>query len=163
MKPGVCLFGWLLLAMACSESPGKKDEIKIAGTQNAPGPEVLSPSQKDTVPQNIQIDSVIHLSFATGSDSVTVKGHLDRRGEPVVCYLPVVQGKRLMASVTPENKKATIRFSHISLPDGTSDGPFGPVLKYKLEQRGLYKIYVGANMMAGDPASTDFVLKVKVQ
>ena len=124
---------------------------------------VSNKTPADSVPQNIQIDSVIHLSFARDSTSVTVKGHLAKRGDPIICYLPVTIGKKLAASVIPDNKKATIRFSHIYLPDGKSDGPFGNTLKYDLKQKGLYKIYIGPNMMAGDPVGSDFVLKVKVE
>jgi hypothetical protein len=123
----------------------------------------IQASQKDTVPQNIQVDSVIHLSFAPGTNSVQVKGHLDKKGEPVICFLPVVQGKKLTASVYAENKKATIRFSQVYLPDGKSDGPFGQTLSYNLPQKGLYKFHISPNKMAGDPASTDFVLNVKVE
>lgn len=150
---------------ACNDTPKVKEDMKIAGTDSMTqiADPFNNPKQTDSVPQNIQIDSVIHLSFARDSSSVAVKGHLDKRGEPVICFLPVVQGKKLTASVVPENKKATIRFSHIYLPDGKSDGPFGPTLKYKLEQKGVYKIYIGPNMMAGDPASTDFILNVRVE
>lgn len=155
----------VLLATACNNSAPSEQDLEATGNDSvAPVADDSTPvSQRDTVPQNIQIDSVIHLSFAPGTDSVSVEGHLDKRGDPVVCLLPVVQGKTLTASVIPENKKATIRFSHIYLPDGKSDGPFGPTLKYKLQQQGLYKIYVGPNKMAGDPASTDFILNVKVE
>ena len=117
----------------------------------------------DSVPQNIQVDSVIQLSFPTDSNSVTVKGHMEKRGNPVICYLPVTRGNKLTASVVPDNAKATIRFSHIYLPDGKSDGPFGNTLKYALKQKGTYKLYIGPNKMAGDPFSTDFILKIKVE
>jgi hypothetical protein len=125
--------------------------------------DTVESGQIDTVPQNIQVDSIIHLSFAPGANSVEVQGHLDKKGEPVICLLTVVQGKKLTASVTAKNEKATIRFSQIYLPDGKSDGPFGQTLTYKLAQQGLYKILISPNKMAGDPASTDFVLKVKVE
>jgi hypothetical protein len=36
-------------------------------------------------------------------------------------------------------------------------------MKYDLVQRGVYKIYISPNRMAGDPMSTDFILKVKVE
>jgi hypothetical protein len=120
-------------------------------------------STEDSVPPNIQVDSVIHLAFVPGSNAVNVKGSLDKRGDPVICYLRVVQGKTLTASVAAENEKATIRFSHIYLPDGSSDGPFGQHLKYKLHQQGVYRIYIGPNKMAGDPAGTVFNLQVKVE
>ncbi len=125
--------------------------------------QISNQASGDTVPYNIQIDSVIHLSFGKGNKSVSVTGHLDKSGEPVICLLPVGPGKELSASVIPENKNVAIRFSHIHLPDGTTDGPFGANLKYKLVNEGLYKIYIGPNMMAGKAASTDFTLNLRVE
>jgi len=165
MKAVLLVVCYILIGLACNDSP-KTDEKKseTAGDSIIPERDSFSNTTTvDSVPQNIQIDSVIHLSFAPDSTSITVKGHLAKRGDPVICYLPVTIGKKLAASVIPDNKKATIRFSHIYLPDGKSDGPFGNTLKYNLTQKGVYKIYIGPNMMAGDPFSSDFVLKVKVE
>ena len=151
--------------MACNDSP-KMDE-KEPGTASdnliLRQDTIINTNPADSVPKNIQFDSVIHLAFAPDSISVSVKGHVDKKGEPVICYLPVTVGKKLTASVVPDNKKATIRFSHIYFPNGKSDGPFGNTLKYDLTQRGTYKIYISPNMMAGDPVSSDFLLKVKVE
>lgn len=165
MKPVLLVICGVFVILACNDSP-KEDKKKSATAGDSVIHQEDSVSNKtltDSVPQNIQIDSVIHLSFARDSTSVTVKGHLAKRGGPVICYLPVTIGKKLAASVIPGNKKATIRFSHIYLPDGKSDGPFGNTLKYDLKQKGTYKIYIGPNMMAGDPVGSDFVLKVKVE
>lgn len=117
----------------------------------------------DSTPKNIQVDSVIQLDFAEDSNSLTAKGHLDKKGNPVICYLPVTKGTRLTANLIPEKANANIRFSHIYLPNGKTDGPFSPNLKYDLAQKGTYKIYIAPNRMAGEPVSTDFVLKVKVE
>ncbi len=166
MKLHLLVFLLVLTAIACNNQPQTKKERSAAVVDSIKP--ALSHVNKDTirvdsVPKNIQVDSVIHLSFAPDSFSVTVKGHLDKKGNPVICYLPVVKGRTLLASVTPENKKAAIRFSHLYFPDGKSDGPFGPTLKYKLKQEGVYKIYIGPNMMAGNPVSTDFKVNVKVE
>ena len=138
--------------------PGLVKESRTAAADS-----VVPEVKADSIPKNIQVDSVIQIAFAKDSISVTVKGHLDKKGDPVICYLPVTKGKKLTASVTPEKTKANIRFSHLYLPDGKSDGPFSPNLKYDLVQRGTYKIYICPNKMAGDPVSTDFTLKVKVE
>lgn len=155
----------VFIGMACNNSPGKHEQKSLPASDTITTPQntTSNTATKDSVPRNIQIDSVIHLAFAPDSISVTVEGHLDKRGDPVICYLPVVMGKKLTAVVVPDKAKANIRFSHIYLPDGKSDGPFGNVLKYKLTQKGIYKIYIGSNMMAGDPVSSDFILKVKVE
>ncbi len=152
-------------ALACSD-PDKKMEagqglVKEMKTDSAVTKSALIAG--DSIPKNIQVDSVIQLAFAPDSSSVNVKGHLDKKGDPVICYLPVVKGKKLTASVTPEKSKANIRFNYIYLPDGKSDGPFSPSMKYNLVQKGTYKIYIGPNRMAGDPVGTDFVLRVKVE
>lgn len=155
----------VLLIIACNDeakkaeaNPGLVKESRTASVDS-----VTAEVKVDSVPKNIQVDSVIQLAFAADSISVTVKGHLDKKGDPVICYLPVTKGTKLTASVTPEKEKANIRFSHLYLPDGKSDGPFSPNLKYDLVQRGTYKIYIGPNKMAGDPVSTDFILTVKVE
>ena len=155
----------VFLTIACNDQD-KKTEPKTT-----PVEEIKSDSSRsatavisgDSVPKNIQIDSVIHLAFATDSFSVTVKGHLDKKGDPVICYLPITKGNRLTASITPEKAKANIRFSYIYLPNGKPDGPFSPTMKYDLVQRGVYKLYISPNRMAGDPMSTDFILKVRVE
>lgn len=155
----------VFLTVACNDE-GKEVEpgpALIKESNSASIDSVTAEVKVDSVPQNIQVDSVIQLAFAKDSISVTVKGHLDKKGDPVICYLPVTKGKKLTASVTPEKAKANIRFSHIYLPNGKSDGPFSPNLKYDLAQRGVYKIYISPNKMAGDPVSTDFTLKVKVE
>jgi hypothetical protein len=155
----------LFLTAACNDeakkaesNPGLVKESRTALVDSG-----AAEAEVENVPKNIQVDSVIHLAFAHDSISVTVKGHLDKKGDPVICYLPVTKGKNLTASVAPEKTKANIRFSHLYLPDGKSDGPFSPNLKYDLVQRGTYKIYIGPNKMAGDPVSTDFTLTVKVE
>lgn len=155
----------LLVLGACKE---KKAEVETnPETVNESNPVIAdvidNKSAADSVPKNIQVDSVIQLDFAKDSSTVTAKGHLDKKGDPVICYLPVTKGKRLTASLVPDNAKANIRFSKIHLPDGKTDGPFSPNLKYDLAQQGTYKIYIAPNRMAGDPVSTDFLLKVKVE
>ena len=155
----------VFIALACNNSPVEDEKKAVTASENnVPQKDsAIITNKADSVPANIQIDSVIHLAFAKDSVSVTVKGHLGKKGDPVICILPVVQGKKLTAFITPEKKNATIRFSHINFPDGKSDGPFGNTLKYDLKQKGIYKIYIGPNMMAGDPVSSDFTLKVKVE
>jgi hypothetical protein len=165
MKPALLLAFSAFVLFACSNSKEKKEETPVvtAETDVPVRDSVLDTQSGDSVPPNIQIDSVIHLAFPKDSVSVTVKGHLDKKGEPVICLLPVVQGKQLTARVTAEKKNATIRFSHIDFPDGEADGPFGNSIKYDLKQKGTYKLYIAPNRMAGDPISTDFILNVRVE
>jgi hypothetical protein len=165
MKPVLFVVYSVFIALACNNSPAESEEKSVAASDsNISMPDSLvTSSHVDSVPMNIQIDSVIHLAFPKDSVSVTVKGHLDKKGDPVICILPVASGRKLTALITPEKKNATIRFSHIKFPDGKSDGPFSNSLKYDLAHKGTYKLYIGPNMMAGDPVSSDFVLNVKVE
>ena len=155
----------LLLLGACKEkTPEVETNPETVNESNPVIADVVdNKTATDSVPKNIQVDSVIQLDFAKDSTSVTAKGHLDKKGDPVICYLPVTKGKKLTANLVPDNAKANIRFSKIHLPDGKTDGPFSPNLKYDLAQQGTYKIYIAPNRMAGDPVSTDFLLRVKVE
>ncbi len=161
----IVLIGYSIFFITACNNPDKKTEIEpvVKESMMVSVDSVNSTVARDSVPTNLQVDSIIHLAFPPDSVSVTVKGHLDKTGEPVVCFLPVSKGRKLTASVVPEKPKANIRFSHIYLPNGKSDGPFSPNIKYHLAQKGVYKLYIAPNRMAGDPVSTDFVLKVKVE
>lgn len=155
----------VLTGMACHDRAKTENKKMVLATEtkNVLPDSANNETANDSIPKNIQVDSIIHLALPNDSNSVTVKGYLDKNGDPVICYLPVVKGKRLTAVVTPEKTKANIRFNHIGLPDGRTDGPFSPLVKYDLAQKGIYKLYIGPNRMAGDPVSTDFLLTVKVQ
>ena len=165
MKPVQHFIYGAFIGLACNNSLSNDEQKSLTASDSITNPQyaVINNTTKDSVPQNIQIDSVIHFAFAKDSFSVAVKGHLDKRGDPVICYLPVTTGKKLKAVVVAANSKANIRFSHIYLPDGKSDGPFGNSLNFNLTQKGIYKIYIGPNMMAGDPVGSDFVVRVKVE
>ncbi len=163
MKPVQLIIYGTFITIGCNNSPGEHISLTTTDSIIIPQNVVSIKTIADSVPQNIQIDSVIHFAFANDSFSVSVKGYLNKRGDPVICYLPVVEGKKLTAVVVPAKAKANIRFSHIYLPDGKSDGPFGNSLKYNLTQKGIYKIYIGPNMMAGGPVGSDFTVRVKVE
>lgn len=149
------------VVMACTNQDQKKTVSALAQVDTTTDKPITGPAVD--VPLNIQLDSVIHLAFPKDSQSVTVKGHLEKKGKPVICYLPVTQGKKLTASIATDTVTSNIRFNQIFMPDGQSDGPFGKVLNYKLDKKGVYKIYIGSSLMAGNPFTGDFALKVKVE
>ncbi len=165
MKPAFPIFISLFFWVACNDSmPVDEHHAEESNESSNSRQELnLEVLAEDSVPANIQIDSVIYISFKQDSTLVMVKGHLNKRGDPVICYLPVKRGKKLSATIIPDKAKANFRFSHLILPDGKSDGPFGNVLKYDLKQKGNYKLYIAPNKMAGDPVSSDFDLKIKVE
>ena len=120
-------------------------------------------SGEDSVPRNVQVDSVILLAFQSGSSSLHVEGHLNDKGSPVICYFPSDKGKNLVAKVIPKKRGANIRFSQLYFPDGSSQGPFSPLMNHRLDQKGIYKLYIETNPMAGKHVSTDFMLSVKLE
>lgn len=124
---------------------------------------ITSPAAMDSVPSNIQIDTLIHIDFPKDSTQLSIRGSLNKDADPVTCYLPVDVKKNLDARLLPEDAGLNIRFSQIILPDGESDGPFGKQLKYKLDQQGTYKIIIGPNRMASGKKSGDFVLKIAIR
>lgn len=154
----------LLLLAACS--------ALTACNNSAPVTEAKEEA-KDTAPatvsipkgdiKNIQTDSTIRFSFTPGIDSAVGKGHLDKKGDPVICYFEADKGQKITGKLIPDNAGANIRFSHIYMPDGSSDGPFGQTIEYRAKQKGIYRLFISPNRMAGDPESTDFTVTVKVK
>ncbi|MET0463265.1 MAG: hypothetical protein ABW007_08920 [Chitinophagaceae bacterium] len=159
MRRLLSLSAGILFFISCNNpSPVKeaKEEAKdTAATQPVP-------TEVDVAV--VQQDSTIHLAIKGGGiDSVSAKGHLDKKGAPVICYIDLDKGNKLTGKVIPDKAGANIRFSHIYMPDGSSDGPFGQTIEYTARQKGTYRLYVSPNMMAGDPESTDFVVTVVVR
>ena len=70
--------------------------------------------------------------------------------------------KKIMAHLTSKDSLANIRFSQITLPDGSMDGPFGRDLTYNIKSDGIYKVSIHENMMAGDPWGGFFNVEVKL-
>ncbi len=60
---------------------------------------------------------------------------------------------------TPEGN---LRISTITLPDGTTDGPFGQRLDYDIPSPGTVRLRIGESLMQGDPWGGDFTLKIQV-
>lgn len=148
-----------LLLAACTQAGRPKEDatppVDTALQAKAAG--------RDSIPQNVQQDSTIRLTFLPGSDSLTATGHLDDDHAPVICYLPVAKPGRLKATIVPDKQPANIRFNQVFLPDGSSDGPFGQTLDFRLPQKGMYKIHIGPSLMANDAYTGNFRLHVKVE
>lgn len=159
MRFAFCLFVAGLSLIGCNNPATTTMENAKAKPDS---PAVKSTPSEDAV-LNQQVDSTITFSFAPGSDSLVAKGHMEKKGDPVICYLQVDKGKKLRGKVIPDKAGANIRFSHIYMPDGSSDGPFGQSIEYALKQKGLYRLYISPNRMAGDPESTDFTVTIIVR
>lgn len=147
-----------LIFMACN-NPAPVTEAKEEAKDTAPP---ASPIPRTEI-KNLQQDSTIHFVFEPGVDSAAGKGHLDKNGDPVICYVEVDKGKKISGKVIPDKAGANIRFSHIYMPDGSSDGPFGHSIEYKAKQKGVYRLFISPNRMAGDPESTDFTVVIRIE
>jgi hypothetical protein len=69
----------------------------------------------------------------------------------------------LSASILPEKKDCNIRIINIILPGNKMEGPYGRELTYKLPVKGDYQLVLGNNLMAGDPETCEFVLRIKLE
>ena len=73
------------------------------------------------------------------------------------------EGRRLTATILPEDSAANIRINQIFTPSGKADGPFGREVKRRLQEQGTYKLIIGENLMQGDEWKGKFKLTVKVE
>lgn len=154
-----CLFIVSAILIACNNE-SSSDRTSIKDTS-----ELIKDSITDHVTAesiNQQLDSIVNVRFAPDSNSITLDGHLNRKGDPLIFYIPVKTGNKILATIFPGKPQDNIRISHIQLPDGGTDGPFGQTLDYKLKGAGLYKLFISPNRMAGDPVSADFKITIRI-
>lgn len=160
MRKIIYLFTACCLFMACNNNSNNVSEAKEEAKDTAQQEPAIV---KDLEMPAVQSDSTIRFTIRPGVDSVVGQGHLGKKGDPVICYIVVEKGKKITGKVIPAKAGANIRFSHIYMPDGSSDGPFGQTIEYTAKQAGAYRLFISPNRMAGDPESTDFTVVVKVQ
>lgn len=88
---------------------------------------------------------------------------MDSTENHLMIPLQIKSGDSIIAELSSSDKNANIRVSQIKMPDGKMDGPFGRTLQYPLKDTGAYQLIIGENMMAGDPWTGEFVLKLSVK
>jgi hypothetical protein len=71
--------------------------------------------------------------------------------------------KKLIGHLSSEDSTANIRFSGITLPDGSMDGPFWNEITYDLPLKGDYLLFIHENQMAGDPWEGDFEVTLSLE
>lgn len=149
---------WVLLLLLACHSPGKKEKpaktiepepVTVDGVVNQP----------DTIPYNVQIDTVIHLSLDS-VQTATAKGAISKTKSQVYCFLSVKKKQTIRARLIPATDELNIRFSQLIFPDKSTDGPFGRELIYSLRQPGTYQLVIAPNRMASGPFNGDFELKI---
>ena len=107
-------------------------------------------------------DTVARLIF-TNMGTQEVKGIVKPKGPKFVCHFTVPASANLNASILTEKKDCNIRIINIILPGNKMEGPYGRELTYKLPVKGDYQLVVGNNLMAGDPETCEFVLRIKLE
>jgi hypothetical protein len=151
---------WILLVLLACHSPGEKEmpaktiepePVTFDGVVNRP----------DTIPYNVQIDTVIHLSLDS-VQTATAKGAISKTKSQVYCFLSVKKKQTIRARLIPASEELNIRFSQLIFPDRHTDGPFGKELVYALRQPGLYQLVIAPNRMASGPFNGDFELQVSL-
>ncbi len=163
----IALFSFMTFLASCNsnshssntEEPMRKDTMLVT-KEPIDRPPV---EKKDTIPYNVQVDTVINFSFAPDSSSLTARGSINKNYHPVTCYLPIETACRLIATIIPDDNGLNIRFSHLIMPDKTSDGPFGRQLRYQLKQKGTYKLIISPNTMAEGKRSGNFQVQLQLK
>jgi hypothetical protein len=150
MKKICALIAISVFGLSCLQQPDSKKDIKVSVSSTR-----KDLSQKDST-------TVTRTSPPT-VDTLFFKLRMDNNNNHLIIPISVTHGKEIFATVSSSDEKANIRISQIGLPDSTFEGPFGQSLQYNIKIPGTYKIIIGENMMAGDPWTGDFILKVWIK
>lgn len=146
------IFFGLILLFSCNAGTVKYEE-KDSVTASKPAPPILD--QHSVIAPKREL--------YPGSDTLREELTLKDKSLHVEMSFTITKGDSLFAELTSNDDRANIRVTQIEFPDNTFDGPFGRVVKYKITQNGRYKLIMGPNMMAGDPWTGDFGVKVWVK
>lgn len=160
MKKNFILIAGCIILFACNNPKGAKEAREEAKDTAANASPVIIPDNDKVVQQ---ADSTIRFVQQAGMDSLVGKGRLEKNGDPVICYVDLEKGKKIIGTIIPDKAGANIRFSHIYMPDGSSDGPFSQTIEYPINQTGTYRLFISPNRMAGDPINTDFTIVLKLK
>ncbi len=120
------------------------------------------PELKDTA----EMDTIVYKSPETKisfkKNQAIVKGAIAPGEKPAISFV-IDTGRLLSIQLQPVSTGGNLRVSQIRFPDGKMDGPLGDSISYPLKQKGLYSILLGQNLMAGDPWSGDWILKLALK
>lgn len=56
-----------------------------------------------------------------------------------------------------------IRINQLLMPDGEMDGPFGKTYEARFDEAGTYQVIIAESMMAEDPYTGDYHLKIEIE
>lgn len=101
--------------------------------------------------------------LSPGKDTLQLNLEMMNAGEHVTIPVNVLSGDSIFGQLRSNDQSANLRFTQIALPNQTFDGPFDRDLSYSIKKPGRYALIIGQNLMAGDPWSGKFTLKVWVK
>lgn len=148
--------------MLASCTSKKQEELILNNTDTT----AVSYPKKDTSKTASDIvanDSVITVKFLKDSIAATVSGVLKKPPQHVMVNVDIKRGKRLFAILHTQDPNANIRINQVFTPDGKADGPFGKVIIRPIMKHGMYKIFIGHNLMAEGALETRFYLRIIVK
>ena len=142
-----------LIFASCRTSPKDGNAMKQMETgvsaNTEPKVEFVAPSDSGIIQLKL-VDGEAHIRTRKSPDQ-TIYIEFQSEGD-----------ETLTAHLSSSDAIANIRFTQVIMPDGTMDGPFGRDMEYKLPTKGLYKISIHENMMAGDPWGGESTINVKL-
>jgi hypothetical protein len=89
-----------------------------------------------------------------------IKGHITANKHHPQYIVPALKGQTLTVLLKPTPKGGNVRINQIQQPGGAFDGPFGDSLSYTFKRDGNLSIIIAENLMAGDPYTGNFILKL---
>ncbi|MFN4313236.1 MAG: hypothetical protein ACK4E0_03005 [Chitinophagaceae bacterium] len=161
---------WLItlsLLVSCGQNTAgpEADPIHQDSTviPNKPKVDNLAAPEYDSVPPNIQIDSLIHIAIADGQNMVKTRAAIEQDAGIVICQWKTKSPKRLQATIVPVKVGLKLRFSELVYPNKRTEGPFGKSISINLEEPGLYQLKITPNQMAGSRHQGEFELEFRLE
>lgn len=66
-------------------------------------------------------------------------------------------------AIQTEGQSSNIRINQLIMPDGQRDGPFGQTVTDSLTQTGTYQLVIAESMMAENPYSGPYTVKIELK
>lgn len=122
-------------------------------------PDIDTTKNLNPLTDTVVLHDSIKLDIAEGA--TTIQSHIKPKQHLIYAFENGDYTKGQI-TVTPKEKKGNIRIAQLIYPDQHADGPWGNSLSIQLSQKGLYRIVLGQNTMAGDPWEGDFELEIEL-
>ncbi|MDF2383899.1 hypothetical protein JMG10_20640 [Nostoc ellipsosporum NOK] len=120
------------------------------------------PDPEAITPVKLTRDTSLTIVIAPDTSVGPVYGSVEN-GKAVSCYLRIAKPVQLQAELVALTPGLNLRFNQLFMPDGSSDGPFGNTLTYRMEKTGTYRLVLGPNLMAEGQTTGDYLLRFYTQ